>query len=253
MKFVTFIIPLGAPVSYKNWDVISHVCNGTLWSISRQTSKNWQCILVCHEPPIDVIEINNLHILRMDYPPPTTYKECRFDKTRRLSFGFEYMKNNITKYGMCIDADDRIHENLVEYIETNDNDKGWRIAYGYEYEGGQYALKRNGKFDKLCGSSIIHPKESPKFNGYPNTIGHCHAQEYYESIGQALDIIPFYAAVRTTGYGENLSDPGVLSWRGWRRTAKRMRHLRLISKKELEKFGLISYPVPTRRKWRGWY
>lgn len=243
-KQITFVIPLRAPQSCNNWEQVSTACVGTLQSIANQSSGNYQCLLVCHEPPPSIPSVNNFEIVRVNYPVPKTDKERKQDKGLKIRQALEYLKCKTSVFSMNLDADDRIHHDLVRFVESNETGSGWRIGKGYVYPGGKWLRAHNGSFDSLCGSSIICRVDDLSETASPILWGHCQAQDQFKQKGTPLTDVPFYAAVKVVGYGDNITETKFLWSESIKRTMKKTLMMRPVSSQFKKNFAFDTNPVP---------
>lgn len=244
MKKITFVIPLRPPSSCNDWNKVSKACTGTLRSIAAQTSDNYQCLLVCHEPPEVIPDIKNLEICCVNFSTPKSAEERKKDKGLKIKQALSFQKKNRSAFSMNVDADDRIHKDLVSYIETHNSLSGWRVGKGYVYPGGMFVRSHNGDFDKLCGTSIICRTDELNEISSPIMIGHCHAKKHFEDIGTPLKLLPFFAAVKVVGYGDNITETLFLRSATLRRTIKKLFQMRIVTKGFIKDFSFDSYPAP---------
>ena len=243
MNKLTFIIPLRAPESCNNWETVSKACTGTLQSIANQTSSNYQCVLVCHQPPSTLPVVENLKIIQVEYAPPKNYEERKNDKQQKIERACEYLKQHPSEFSMNLDADDRVHKELVSFVENCETSYGWRIGRGYVYPGERWMRQHKDTFDQLCGSSIITRVDDVNNPEKTVTVGHCQAKQHFLALGRPLNPIPFYAAVKCTGYGDNLTTTKFLKSESMKRTLKKLLMLRYASAPFKTAFAFDTHPV----------
>ncbi len=242
MKIV-FIIPFRAPESCDNWQVTSMACTGTLQSIANQTSSNYKCVMVCNEPPEIVPNVNNLEILQVNFPIPKNIPEFIADKGKRTLYALAHLQESgaDSEYAMKVDADDRLHKNLVSFLEENNSVSGWRVGKGIVYTGGKWIRQHNGNFDKLCGTSNICRADNLNHDG-PLMISHCDIEQHFVDIGAPLKDLPFYSAVKVVNYGGNITATKFVKSESVRRTIRKLSMIRPVSAKFISDFAFDSNP-----------
>lgn len=153
---VGFIIPLRAPETTSNWQVVSYNCKRTLNSVLKSTDSNFDVVLICHKPPDQLKKSNHLTVIKVDFPIPAAYGELLKDKGRKIIKGAQFLRKKNFEYLMALDADDFIHRKLVEWVVDQEIfESGFRISDGWVYGGG-FIARKQPNFDRMCGSSIIH-------------------------------------------------------------------------------------------------
>jgi len=230
-------MPLRAPETCNNWSEVSKACTGSLRSLANQVSKDFRCILVCHEPPNDIPDLEKLDIVTVNFQIPKNDNEYKKDKGMKILRGLQHLQNLPTSYSMVLDADDRLHKDFVTYICANESESGWVIDKGYVYPGGLFARSHNGNFERLCGSTII-TKNVHDNNDTSVLIGHTEARTHFEKMETPLKQVPFFAAVKIVGYGDNLTETLFVKSETIKRTLKKTLQLRLVSKRFKKNFSL---------------
>jgi hypothetical protein len=100
----------------------------TIKSITKQTSKNFEIIVVCHELPTLSQDFEKVRYVIVDFPAPTANADTliknieavRLDKGRKYLRALYEIKNseNLPDHIMFFDADDCLSEYLVETLEN---------------------------------------------------------------------------------------------------------------------------------------
>jgi len=197
-------------------------------------------VLVCHEPPEDLPQLENLRIVQVETDVPADAAGFKADKAAKLDLGIRYLLRRPTRYCMHLDADDRVHRRLVEYVSTHDSQVGWVIDKGYVYQGGHFARAHNGKFERLCGSSFILAVDSGDVSQEHLQIGHTEVRRHFAMLGTPLPSLPFFGAVKVVGYGDNITVTRFVKSETVRRTLKKVLQLRLVGRRFRDDFAMSS-------------
>ncbi|TGC08023.1 hypothetical protein [Methanolobus halotolerans] len=211
-----FAISLKPKVNSVNWeDVLSNLEN-TLKSISNSSNQNYH-ILIATRDPDDLtllIDTSKTTLITPDFDSPTSIHERDVDKikTRRL-IGSHLKKVAIKpSYVMFLDADDLIHKELVDFVLSDDNRRGYTIFEGYVLDVVDGELRRKDEFNTICGSCYIgyfYPEEMPESPYdmecyFSKHRGHRKHVEVATQNGRKPDSIPFPSVVYIKGHDESL-------------------------------------------------
>jgi hypothetical protein len=208
---VHFIVPLRSPKVAKDWTKTKKLCKGAISSIEQQTSKEYSIQLVCHTAPEGFGSFKNINIVEVDFKVPSTKREMMEDKIKKVKRGSHDAQKEIGDYVMVLDADDRISNELVEYVVGEGADVLY-IERGYVWPHGRRFCFKWSKFNRLCGSSNL-----VRYNGnnMPSSISgdgrylvcqpHGEVRESAEKRGLRVKKIPFAAACYITDTEDNHS------------------------------------------------
>jgi glycosyltransferase involved in cell wall biosynthesis len=151
-------------------------------------------------------------------------RTCK-DKGTKYMIGLVHAKNYKPDYVMFFDADDFIHRNIAEYVNTNLVQNGWFIDKGYLYRNGGMLISKLRNFHSCCGTcnilnfKFIEPPKDFTISTTQDTIveridhqylymilgDHSHTESYYRKIGYPLKAFPFPAAIWVVETSENIS------------------------------------------------
>lgn len=222
---IGIILPLKSKSVAKNWNTTVSNLNRTLSSIANQTSKNYRCILVCHEMPT-LTTIESLEVFdQPSFKPPSITSDKNLnqlayeeDRCRKISIGIEILKKKyptITHW-FPLDADDLLHK---KFIESLSDYKGYRaiiVKKGYIYHENIDIFNQENEFDKHCGSSSIIRDDTILDNNqeeeytYKNIIfsnvSHVHMFEHCTKNGISASVPAQRLVAYVRGNGENISD-----------------------------------------------
>src|SRR5690242_5150281 len=114
-----FIVPLQSPKASDKWKRVSELCNITLRSIANQTSKAFEVLLVCNEPPDGYQDLDRVIVFRCGLPVPESNYDARMaDKWKKVRAGLAYYRGRGDAFYMVVDADDRVNRSLAAFVET---------------------------------------------------------------------------------------------------------------------------------------
>ena len=240
---LTFIIPLRSKHSCFDWEKVSNACTGTLYSIARQTDTAYNCILVCHETPAKIPPSINIKIINVDLPYPNSFEEFKKDKSLKIKEGIKHLKDSPSKFYMILDADDRVHSGLTQYIANNQDHDNFIVDKGYVYPGGRFLRAHKGNFDQICGSVLIS-----SFNDILNgkifiLDGHHNLKSNFKKFEKNIIQIPFFAVIKNVSYGENITETNFIWSKSFKRSIKKILMLRFITRKTKKLFALDVYEI----------
>jgi hypothetical protein len=155
---LVFIIPLKSAKVSQSWDKVSQLLDRTLQSIYRQTSTDFQVVIVCHDRPNLAHPYPNLEYVEVDLPIPNVQDvlEKMTDQARKFWIGLHYARKFDSSHTMFVDADDCLHCELVSFVNKHPEQNGWFLSKGYEYIDGSPRIKLRQKgFEQYCGTSNI--------------------------------------------------------------------------------------------------
>lgn len=219
-KNVTFAISLASSV-VGNW---AHTCEMfalTLRSILGQSNENVRVIVCGHDrPQIQEMDDPRVEFLVSDIPRPRSPKEYRRDKMRKrriIAYRFREIGGG---YLMPIDADDLVRKDLVEYVLSDDNGRGYSIRNGFAWDYKNDIVAPvpgawDATFDQICGSSAVFyfseedlpNPATPDEEGavFDMFVNHAYWRVTSQELGRPLQDVPFPAAVYVVNHSQNIS------------------------------------------------
>jgi hypothetical protein len=247
---IIFLMALVSKEKSKDWDLTTQLLQGTLDSLTNQTDQNFKVLVGCHEIPSVRFSTDKIHFVRMDYSPQGELGNPPIrDIYIKWYTALHQHKAIEFDYCMQLDADDRVHKNLVAYLNTQPFKDAWIISKGSEIDYGSRQVYQRNNIDQICGSTVILSRQAV---GVPQSITREELHKFYFSHqshstirsfclerGFNLGFIPFHA-VQYIQHRSNLSD---LMFRKGNRynQIKKIIKLKIFSKRissqELEDFG----------------
>jgi hypothetical protein len=245
---VRFIVPLQSPKVSGNWEKVSRLCNLTLKSIVAQTNPNFEVVLVCNEPPLKYEDHPQIKVILTDLPAPMEEGQPRMkDKWKKVRIGLAYYLRSPDSYYVVVDADDRVNNQLVEFVLKVDYKPGWYFDKGLIYDWGFPWFYKRLRFDLICGtSSVVFCPTNLLPTGADDvaeqcfivTYGHTRIKDYFDSRSKPLKPLPFYGSVYILNTGENDSGLFYLGVKSKREQIKRIFSIRLITNRLKRQFFL---------------
>ncbi|MBD1849831.1 hypothetical protein [Leptolyngbya sp. ST-U4] len=203
---IIFIIPFISKQVCKDWKLAIALLQGTLNSIANQSDDRFKVIVSCHEIPEVSFkgDVEKLTFLPMNYSPlDDEWKgKSQTDRMMKCCTALLSLKNTEFKYCMAVDADDRIHRDLVAFLCQEPQADGWIVDRGYQVDYHSNRVMKYSQLSKICGSTIILSK---KLAGIPQEYtaeeykkciycqGHQTMEDFFAKQGYSLYSIPFYA------------------------------------------------------------
>jgi hypothetical protein len=221
-----FVIPFKPYINSKNWRLDSDYLKSTIFSMLRQTDTDFCIYVIIHDMPIEPIIHHQVKYINIPMPYATfnditdgevylranTYYskkdiEYLFDQGRKQMFGANIAKDNGYSYVMCVDGDDIVRENIVEFVKKNqlDSEPGWFVNKGYFHIVEENIFMRQpSSMNMLNGSTyIINARLIPSFDLKNISALSCDffANHPYLQMrithlyGLSIKPLPFYATV----------------------------------------------------------
>jgi hypothetical protein len=202
---IIFIIPLISKQVSSNWDLTTKLLQGTLDSIANQSDQNFKVIISCHEIPNVQLKQNSerLSFLQMEYAPLEELNRSSgmHDKGIKCCHALKSLENCDFSYCMVVDADDRLHKNLVSFLNSEQNVDGWIIDKGYQVDYYSSRCLENDKLSNICGSTVIVSSKialnTNQFSleesiiYFTDSQGHNNAKKFFYCNNLILKYLPF--------------------------------------------------------------
>jgi hypothetical protein len=203
---IVFIIPFTSKQLCKDWQLATELLQGTLDSIANQSDGRFKVIVGCHDIPEVTLKVDSerLSFLQMPYSP-LQYEwsqKSQIDRMTKCCTVLLSQKDIEFKYCMAIDADDRIHRDLVAFLYEKPQVDGWIIDKGYQVDYHSKRAMKYQKLSKICGSTFILSKNlagvpqadtSEEFRKCIYSQGHQTMEDFFVEKGFKLCQIPFYS------------------------------------------------------------
>jgi hypothetical protein len=252
-SMIHFIVPFRSKEVSDNWELISGLCNATLQSICNQTHSGFRVHLVCHQKPMGKFDHTLIDTIHVNWSVPSTWEEMIDDKYAKVKRGLINVRDYDTPtYVMIVDADDRVHRGLAEWVADHMEAHGWFFEKGYTYPlGGHVVYKVSDSFHQVCGSSAIVQCSETDLPARMDDdsdqfvllrCGHHLIRSCMEERDTPLEPLPFPGACQVTDTGENHSGS---SWKvrtaakeGLRLALGRIRTMRPITPWMRKRFHL---------------
>lgn len=250
---IVFVIPFVSKQVCKDWKLATVLLQGTLDSIANQSDKRFKVIIGCHEIPEVNLKGNadELIFLPMSYSPldDEWRGKSQTDRMMKCCTVLLSLKDTDFKYCMAVDADDRIHRDLVKFLCEEPQIDGWIVNKGFQVD---YSLRRVMKYNqlsKVCGSTFILSKklagipQAYTANEYQKCIycrGHQMMEQYFIEQGFNLKNFPYGGVQYILNHGLNDSS----QWRkNLKSSLKRLMKFyvlgRNLSKEDIKNFGYL--------------
>lgn len=259
---IHFVVPLRSPEVSSNWEQVSTLCNGTLRSLCNQTSDAFRIYLVCHTPPVRQVQHPNITTIQVNFDIPGTREEMLVDKYKKIKRGLVQIKASGSKSlpsgrypVMIVDADDRVHRDVADWVDSHPEGYGWYFPKGYIYPYGQPFLFTDtilgSQFHKTCGTSAIVYCEG---DDLPDTMkddrkklimlrcGHNIITDCMEERRTPLKPLPFPGACYVTDTGDNWSGVSWLRWKGKKKFLRQVISIRPLVSYYRKRFSLTDAP-----------
>lgn len=243
---IAFIVPLRSKATTKDWPTVSKLCLRTLRSLLQQSDPAFHIFLVCNEPPEGLMSSDKLTVMSRDFPiPENRAPRYGHDKLCKLCHGLIEAASVNPSHYMLVDADDLIHQRLVEHVEKRPLEIGWFADSGWLYsEGKMWMLYQRRQFHRICGTSVVVPFDRgylPKsrdedFNPYRPYCEHNRIVDACLAFGKKMKPLPFPAAVYCVGTWNYWAGP--LEANRFKYLIKRIFLTRALTPKRRLEFGL---------------
>ena len=213
-----FCIPLLPKAKAHDWNLIGTLLNGTLRSLANQRLQRLEVILAAHDIPNN-FDAQGLTITHLEphWTPESIGDDPYRDKNgKKQLLGAEVGRRG-GGYAMILDADDRVSDQLVNYVYRKTNPHGYIASTGYAFDYGNRAIAPlPGAWPKAfhfyCGSCAVWnltPEELPRSptDGGPNRWNdlRSHVRWFPDSVRAERPLLrfPFPAVAYFQNTGEN--------------------------------------------------
>lgn len=158
MITIVFVIPLISKQRCSNWELRTQLLQGTLNSLDNQDSSNFRVIVGCNEIPDVTLKKHpdNLHFVPISYDPS---RKAGRDKLLKICNALLSVSSLDFRYCMELDADDRVHKNLVKFLEISPQSNAWIIDKGYQLNYKSMRIFPCNNLSNICGSTTILSRE----------------------------------------------------------------------------------------------
>jgi hypothetical protein len=247
---VVFLIKLVGQADTADWHAVRDRLCLTLDAISRQRGAEISVVICGQDLPNDV---SCEHEIRFVAAPARLPRIDGIDKQAKHRLGARALVDfwDEPAYVVMLDADDIPHPDLVHYVTSDDNGRGYLIDDGYMWDVDRCNVVRLSgpitgmRFDEMCGSCAViavdlRRKRLAKRVLCTLPMNHKVIGSHMAALGQPLEPIPFPAMIYSVNHADNASS------RFGRDRARQGLFDRFSlgeadSKRALQEFGLLPY------------
>jgi len=212
------VIPLKPRAAARRWPEVEKRLRATVASLRRQSSADWEAVIVGHErPELGDWSLPNLSFITIDQPPPTprpggriTRRSSRQDKHAKLAFGMRCLAaTRAITHWLQLDADDLLHEHFVTTVSRMVPFDIAVVRSGYAYYPSFQRSMCLDRIDHFCGSTVLTSDRlwidpaSPEGRRYTG-IDHQTVDAYAALRGVAVHDYPGRGVAYVLGHGDNL-------------------------------------------------
>jgi hypothetical protein len=205
-----FIVPLRSPETCLDWNTVSTLCNDTLDSLTKQNSEEYQILLVCNKPPLNLIDHDRITVVQASFPIPSSRSERFGDIYRKIKRGMveakrlQLVKPDSSAFVMRVDADDLVSDRLASFVQGHPDRDGWYFPTGYIHEIGKDHLFLRPRFTTVCGTSHIFncnyadfpdSMDTPSTEWLETVWQHLNVNKLLQPINRKLNPLPFPGAI----------------------------------------------------------
>lgn len=227
---LVFVTSMRHPRNATDYAYNEFLLRQTLESIQAQTSDDYHVYVVGNQEPSFPLGPKVTYV-GVDFEPPAPVHGPHADRTgfvrdkgSKIGIGLVAAREKKPDWVMIFDADDFVHESIVDFVHQNLASSGWVIREGWVYSRARNGYRKQNAFNGTCGTSYILPYEAysvPEnlsldasqdevIRAYgetlPSVIGaHRNAASWFAERGRHLDDLPFRGAVYHVDTGENHS------------------------------------------------
>jgi hypothetical protein len=215
------VIPLKPRAAARCWPEVEKRLRVTVGSLRRQSSADWEAMIVGHETPeLGECPLPNLSFITIDQPPPTPGPGSRItnlsseqDKSAKLAFGMRRLAaTHAITHWLHLDADDLLHEHFVATVSRMVPFDIAVVRNGYAYYPSfQRSMCLDG-IDRFCGSTVLTSDQwwidqaAPGGRRY-HGLDHRRADADAAVRGVPVHDYPGRGVAYVLGHGDNLYSP----------------------------------------------
>lgn len=226
---VGIVIPLKAKLVSKNWQEVCASVARTVHSVLNQSSNNFAVAVIGHDCPEQLSSLrdkgDDIFVKFDDTAPPkisddemanqVKYENDRCSKILKGLIHLKKQHSDITHW-FALDADDLLHKDFVQTIESTPDFDAYLIENGYFYFERSSIFNKTDEFYIYCGSSsVIADKffplpdkvEGENYRCMPfGAISHVYMKDFFinEKMNFTIPEKPLMVYVRENG--DNISD-----------------------------------------------
>jgi hypothetical protein len=200
---VIFAMPLVSKRRAKDWEVVQTQLNQTLASFQRQSSDNWQVVIAGQDRP-HLPDDPRIQFIKANV------SDKFYDKGDKRRILIDHIAKSLKAdaYYMQFDADDILHPDFVQYVQSDNNARGYVITDGYIVSLTEQAVITKPKFDQSCGScAAVYVDFRQNHHDAKLLIehrSHTKITALCADFGQPLAPVPFASALYIVGHGQNM-------------------------------------------------
>jgi hypothetical protein len=167
----------------------------------------------------------------VDFPPAPDWDKdtlpreagVKVDKGAKLAVALSKVSGG---HVMVLDADDFVSRRMTEFVARNQRAAGWYVSSGLRYDAGTGLLRRQERFNEVCGTSLIYARSLLPSLSLPDGFG---VDDVFAALGEdrvlnelgshlflrerhALAPLPFRGAVYCVNNGHNASGAPTLNY-----------------------------------------
>lgn len=223
MITIVFVIPLISKQRCSNWELRTQLLQGTLDSLDNQDSSNFKVIVGCNEIPNVTLKKHpdNLHFVPISYDPS---RKAGRDKLLKICNALLSVSSLDFRYCMELDADDRVHKNLVKFLENSPQSNAFIIDKGYQLNYKSMRIFPCNHLSNICGSTTILSREVagvPQANNISEFTkcfwqhdNHSTAKNYLTKNGIEFKTVPFNSLQYVLSHSLNKRENSILKSAG---------------------------------------
>lgn len=221
-----FVIKLISKADARSWPDVEKRLEATLASIGRQQGALIDIVICGQDRPATLDCLHPVHFVKA---PSRLRRIEGVDRQakQRLALRSIVERFDGPAYLFFIDADDVAHPDLVSYVASDRNGRGYHIDDGWMWKAGTNDLVRLSKsssgmpFHEMCGSCLVMAVDLDRkalasriLNALPQN--HQILWQHLADLGQPPDTMPFPAMIYVVGHTDNASSRfGRDGARGW--------------------------------------
>ena len=192
---------------------------------------------MCHKTPDGCPEDERIEICEMEFPVPTERAGFYKDKSAKLAAGMQKALERDPRFCMLLDADDRVHADLVGYM-AQQQDLLHIVDKGFIYNGSSVLRAHLGDFHKICGSVKLVPLTLMQEEDTPFLWGHDVIVDRAKERRLPFENIALPAVIKNVAYGENWTETKFIKSETFRRTLRKILRLRPLTPQLKAAFAL---------------